>query len=263
MPDNMRFNPGFEIWPSKNPIGFYYGDSVFGPQVENRRLEDIRRSLFNPYCEGPEIVYAIAMGVGKKVHEDLLKDLHLLYGAVTYAAGKLGNEPVRSQGHVHKVSSFSQCSTPEVYEIWEGKAVIYMQEQAEDFPGKCFAVYAQPGDVVIVPPGWVHATINADPEQSLTFGAWCVRDYGFDYEGVRRHQGIAWFPVFNNRNELEWNRNPLYKKSELICKDPENYIEFGIEKGISIYQIFERNPQTFAYVPQPQIKKEAWEDFTP
>ena len=259
----MQFNPGFEIWPIKNPIGFHYGENVFGPQVEKRRLDDIRRSLQNPDCEGPEIVYAIAMDVGKKVHMDLLEKLHLLYGAVTYAAGKLGNEPVRSQGHVHKVSSFSQCSTPEVYEIWEGQAVIYMQEQAEDFPGKCFAVYAQPGDVVIVPPAWVHATINADSEQSLTFGAWCVRDYGFDYEGVRRHHGIAWFPVFNNRNELEWKPNPLYKKSELICKDPGNYAALGIEKGVSIYQTFERSLESFAYIPQPQLKKEVWKNFTP
>jgi len=259
----MQFNPGFEIWPIKNPIGFHYGENVFGPQVEKRRLDDIRRSLQNPDCEGPEIVYAIAMDVGKKVHMDLLEKLHLLYGVVTYAVGKLGNEPVRSQGHIHKVSSFSKWSTPEVYEIWEGRAVIYMQEQSEDFPGKCFAVYAEPGDVVIVPPYWVHATVNADPEQSLTFGAWCDRDYGFDYEVVRRHHGIAWYPVFNSRNELEWKPNPFYKKSELICKDPGNYAALGIEKGVSIYQTFERSPESFAYIPQPQLKKEVWKIFNP
>jgi hypothetical protein len=94
----MIFNPGFNIEPTTNPMGFVYGADVFGPQVENRLLKDIRKSLSDPDCEGPEVVYAIAMDVGKKIHAELLKERHLLYGVVTYAAGKLGKEPIRSQG---------------------------------------------------------------------------------------------------------------------------------------------------------------------
>ena len=84
----MIFNPGFNIEPTTNPMGFVYGADVFGPQVENRLLKDIRKSLSDPDCEGPEVVYAIAMDVGKKIHAELLKERHLLYGVVTYAAGR-------------------------------------------------------------------------------------------------------------------------------------------------------------------------------
>ena len=59
-----------------------------------------------------------------------------------------------------------------------------MQEYGKDDAGNCYAVHAKAGEVVIVPPGWVHATINANVEKPLTFGAWCVRDFGFDYEEV-------------------------------------------------------------------------------
>ena len=31
----------------------------------------------------------------------------------------------------------------------------------------------------------------------MSFGAWCDRQYGFDYRGVRAHRGLAWFPTFN------------------------------------------------------------------
>lgn len=263
MPENKKFNPGFNIEATLNPMGFTYGEGVFGPQVENRRLDDIRKSLQNPCCEGPEIVYAIAMDVGKEKHKSLLEKMHLLYGVVTYAAGKLGTEPVRSQGHIHKISAYSNWSTPEVYEIWSGEAIIYMQEYAEDKPGRCFAVYAKPGEVVIVPPYWVHATISANPDVPLTFGAWCDREYGFVYDGVRKHQGIAWFPVFNEHNIIEWQKNPCYEESQLICKSPEDYSALGIEKGRSIYEIFEKEPETFSYVPEPQLKKEAWACFIP
>lgn len=258
-----EFNSGLDILPTENPMGFRYGPGIFGPPVENRRLKDIAKSLMEPDCPGPEIVYSIAMDVGKEEHRELLNSMHLLYGVVTYAAGKLGSEPIRSQGHIHKVSPFSQRSTPEVYEIWSGAAIIYMQEYAEDNPGRCFAVYAGPGDVVIVPPDWVHATISANPDKPLTFGAWCDREYGFVYEGVRKHKGIAWYPVFNEQNEIQWLANPCYQSSGLTCKSPSDYLALGIKKNKSIYRTFEEEPDTFRFVPSPQLKEDCWRQFIP
>jgi len=258
-----EFDPGFDIRPRQEGLGFVYGPGTFGPEVENRTLDSIRGSLMNPKCEGPDIVYAIAMDVGKEEHREILERLHLLYGAVAYAKGSLGDEPVRSQGHIHALSSFSAQSTPEVYEIWSGKAIIYMQEYAEDNPGRCFAVTAGPGDVVIVPPYWAHATISASTEKDepMTFGAWCVRDYGFDYKGVRAHGGIAWFPLM--KDKITWKANPAYLPSELIIKTPSDHPELGIVKGEPIYKTFEKNPGTFAYVVDPSLKKDVWINYIP
>ena len=104
------FDKGIDITPVQSPMGFTYGAGVFGPEVEIRRLEDIRASLRDPQCKGPEQVYSIAMDVGKEEHRALLNKLHLLFGVVTYSAGKLGQEPVRSQGHIHKISPYSRRS---------------------------------------------------------------------------------------------------------------------------------------------------------
>jgi glucose-6-phosphate isomerase, archaeal len=259
----MKFYPGFNIEPIVNPMGFSYGADVFGPKVENRRLDAIRKSLLNPDCQGPEIVYSIAMDVGKKQHLEVLNKLHLLFGVVTYAAGMLGKEPVRSQGHVHKVSPLSGWSTPEVYEIWSGKAIIYMQETAKNDPGRCFAIEAGPGEVVVVPPFWAHATISADPGQPLTFGAWCDRAYGFEYDDVRAHKGLAWFPLLEKNREIKWVRNPEYKKRELFLKIPADYSFLGIGKGKPIYTQFEENNDTFLFVPHPKLKGPEWNDFIP
>lgn len=258
-----EFDSGLPITPHLSGVGFIYGEGVFGPKPENRLLDDIRNSLMEPSCEGPEIVYSIAMDVGKNKDKELLHRMHLLFGVVTYAAGKLGKEPVRSQGHIHKISTYSGWSTPEVYEIWSGKAIIYMQEKAEDDPGRCYAVMAGPGDVVVVPPYWVHATISIDSEAPLTFGAWCDRDYGFVYDEVRRHNGIAWFPVYNEDGCLEWLPNPHYKSSLITIKAPGDYSSLGIRKDKSIYETFEDKPDTFSYVPQPQLKEDIWLNFEP
>jgi glucose-6-phosphate isomerase len=259
-----KFNSGLEVFPTFPNLGFEYGADCFGPIVENRTLESIRNSLADPTCDGPEIVYSIAMDVGKKIHKTKLEELNLLYGAVTYAAGRLGNEPVRSQGHIHKKSAYANgWSTPEIYEIWSGEAIIYMQESAGDIPGRCFAVHAKIGDIVIVPPFWAHATISADPTQPLTFGAWCDREYGFDYDEVRAHKGLAWFPILNEQNNIEWKTNINYQKSELIEKPPRIYTEFEIEAGKSIYQQFEENPAKFQFVPNPVLVQDLWSNFIP
>lgn len=244
-------------------MGFRYGPGVFGPEVEKRSLDAIRKSLRDPNCEGPEIVYAIAMDVGKMEHFDVLKKLHLLFGVVTYAAGSLGDEPVRSQGHIHKRSPLSGWSTPEVYEVWTGKAIIYMQETARDYPGRCFAVEAGPGEVVVVPPGWAHATISSDLRQPLTFGAWCDRAYGFEYDDVRAHHGLAWFPVIGGNGILEWVPNPAYVQTELVVKKPGDYAGLGIIKGCPIYSQFEKDQGRFLFVPHPELKEQEWCGFTP
>ncbi|MGK7397420.1 MAG: glucose-6-phosphate isomerase family protein [Candidatus Cyclobacteriaceae bacterium M3_2C_046] len=258
----MTFNPGFEIRPTTLPLGFEYGTQVFGPEVEIRYLDNIRASLLDPQASGPEKVYAIAMDVGKRTHLEELKKRMLLFGVVTYASGQLGQEPIRSQGHIHRKSSHSGWSPPEIYEIWQGQAVIYMQERADDDPGHCYAVYAQSGDLVMVPPEWAHATISADPGQPLTFGAWCDREYGFEYEKVRQHQGLAWYPLLSD-GKLDWQPNPNYKRSELQIKSPRDYQEFGLRPQKPIYQQFENQPEVFQFVSQPALKKDLWKNFVP
>lgn len=259
----MSFFPGFPISVTESPIGFVYGENVCGPEPELRTLEQIRGSLLDPHCDGPEIVYSIAMDVALKDDREDLVARNLLYGAVVYAKGLLGKEPVRSQGHIHAVSVSCGSSTCEVYEIWSGKACIYMQESGSDNAGNCYAVYGKPGDVIIVPPGWVHATVNADPSQNMSFGAWCVRDFGFDYADVRRHGGIAYFPLSNGRDGISWKRNPSYASGELHEKSPRIYEEFGIRPGVPIYKQYQENPALFDFVTRPGEFAPLWKNYCP
>jgi glucose-6-phosphate isomerase, archaeal len=259
---------GLDLHATRDPLGWRFGPGVFGPKPELRALDAMRKSLLDPRCSGPDVVYAIAMDIGR--HEDRkdLEERHLLFGAVTYAAGRLGCEPIRSQGHVHARSPRNGWSTPEVYEIWAGRAVVLMQESAGDDPGRCFAVEGGPGDVIIVPPGWAHATISADPASPLAFGAWCDRAYGFDYAGVRAHGGLAWFPILEDSPHgsanLKWVRNRKYLvERPLTIKRPRLYREFDVEPGAPIYSQYRSHPRRFGFVPDPQEHASAFVDFVP
>lgn len=258
----MRFDPGFEIAVQLDPIGFVYGSGVIGPTPELRSFEQIRYSLMDADCSGPEYVYGIAMDVCRAEDKADLLGRNLLYGVVTYAAGRLGQEPIRSQGHRHAVSPSCGTSTPEVYEIWEGKACIYMQKNSFDDAGSCYAIYGNPGDVIIVPPGWIHATINACSDRPMTFGAWCVRDYGFDYTDVRRRGGIAFFPRIEE-DRLVWVQNRSYTAGQLIEKNAREYPELGLEYGVPIYRQYQQHPDRFRFVTHPQEYAAIWDKYIP
>jgi glucose-6-phosphate isomerase, archaeal len=182
---------------------------------------------------------------------------------VTYARGRLGSEPVRSQGHVHRVSVRSGCSPPELYEIWRGRAIVYMQERAADDPGRCLAVEAGPGEVVVVPPGWAHATVSADPREPMTFGAWCDRDYGFEYAEVRARGGLAWFPLLGPSGGVEWEANPRYASRPLEQRRARAYPELGLVKGEPIYRAFARDANAVSWVADPSGVAHLWGDLDP
>jgi glucose-6-phosphate isomerase len=259
----LNFGPGFEIRPTSDPLGFEYGASCFGPRPELRPLEAIRPSLRDPNIVGPDPVYAIAMDVGKQQHHQQLQQRMLLFGCVTYATGRLGDEVVRSQGHVHKVSSHSGWAAPEIYEIWDGKAFIYMQEFAATDPGRCFAIEAGPADIVVIPPGWAHTSMSADPSQHLTFGALCDREYGFLYEEVRRRHGLAWYALVDSHNRIHWEPNPNYHNSSLAVRETRDYRTFGIEPGKPLYLQFEENPDRLQWVSEPALVAHLWNGFAP
>lgn len=255
-------NTGFNIKANLNTLEFIYGEDVYGPICEKRKLDDIRKSLSDPSVKGPEYVYSVAMDVAKKIHRQDLLERNLLYGAMIFCKGTLGEEPVRSQGHIHAVSKSCNASTCEVYEIWSGEAYIYMQECAKDDPGRCYAIHACANDVVIVPPGWAHATINADPSKEMLFGAWCVRDYGFDYKDVREHHGIAYFPKVRN-DKIIFEANPSYQAQGLVIKEARSYPEFKIIKNVPIYTQYENDPDKFTFVSNPKSVQHIWDNFQP
>ncbi len=263
MPQPLEYNPGLPLGLSENSLAFAYGPGVFGPDPEMRRLAAIRPSLRDPQCDGPDPVYGIAMDIGRASDLPLLKERMLLFGAVVYAAGSLGAEPVRSQGHVHAIAPHSGWSPPEIFEIWSGTAIVYAQQRAEDDPGRCVAVLAKAGEKVVVPPAWAHCVINADPRRRMSFGAWCDRQYGFDYTGVRAHHGLAWFPLLTASGAIEWQANPTYQPSALEHHEARAYPELGLDSSRPLYEQFATNPDSVMFVADPARARDVWPSFAP
>lgn len=257
------FDPRLGVHALSEDMRFEYEEGVFGPEPELRRLDDIRQSLRDPGCEGSDPVYSIVMDVGRDLHRAELINRMLLFGVVAYASGQLGDEPVRSQGHIHAIAPHCGWSTPEMFEIWEGQAIIYAQEWAENDPGRCVAINAKPGDKVVVPPNWAHAVINADPQRRMVFGAWCDRQYGFVYDQIRKRGGLAWFPIVDQGESIHWESNPAYEPSAISIRDARLYPELGLKPELPIYEHFARNPESVQWVSEPAKYVHLWPSFEP
>ena len=254
---------GLDVAVDATTMGFAYGAGVRGPTPEFRTLDAIRPSLLDPQCQGPDPVYSIAMDVRRDEDEGDLKRRFLLFGIVAYAAGTLGKEPVRSQGHVHAIAPHSGWSPPELFEIWEGTAIIYAQEFSTDTSGRCIAVTAGRGEKVVVPPGWAHAVINPDTEHRLVFGAWCDRQYGFEYADIRAHGGLAYFPIVARDRSIEWVANSRYQAGGLERRKSRSYPELGLDPIEPIYTQYRRNSDSVEWIAQPRRFAALWRDFEP
>ena len=163
----LEFDPGIPLTVSGEELAFEYGDGVFGPEPEMRRLDAIRASLRDPLCSGADPVYAIAMDIGREVDRQDLERRMLLFGAVIYAHGALGEEPVRSQGHIHAIAPHSGWSPPEIFEIWNGTAIVYAQERAEDEPGRCIAISSE----------WIAGGVPSLPRTALRYEFAAIKDF--------------------------------------------------------------------------------------
>ena len=165
---------------------------------------------------------------------------------------------------MHRVAAHSGWSPPELYEIWSGRAIVYMQERAAHDPGRCFAIEAGPGEVVVVPPGWAHATVSADAGEPMTFGAWCDREYGFEYDEVRARGGLAWFPLLGARRAgSSGRRTRATRRGPSSERRARAYPELGLVAGEPIYRTFARDPEAVQWVSDPARVAQLWPAFEP
>ena len=97
----------------------------------------------------------------------------------------------------------------------------------------------------------------------MTFGAWCDREYGFEYAEVRARGGLAWFPLLGEGERIDWRPNPRYASRSLVERRARAYPELGLRAGEPIYATFARDPEAVQWVSDPARLAHVWPGFEP
>ncbi len=172
------------------------------PPPRLRTIGEIRGVLKDPSCECREPLYAMYRDLAKTPGDRAwLREHDLRYDVTVIPARTLCGEYVKTKGH-HHPGNGKGVPYPEVYEVLRGEAHYLLQTlRADDVR----LVAAGPGDVVLVPPGFGHVTINPG-SGTLTMANIVSTRFESDYSVYERLGGAAWYEV-EGRNLV---RNPRY-----------------------------------------------------
>jgi len=110
----------------------------------------------------------------------------------------LGEEFNKTKGHEH-VGKFG-----EVYIVLEGQA-IYLMQRGKDIIENVYAVKANKGDVIIIPPFYGHVTINSGKEE-LKMANWMADNVKSDYSLFEKKVGACYYYT-----KKGWTKNENYK----------------------------------------------------
>lgn len=182
---------------------YEFGDFLFRAEV--RRASDLRPVLaypdkllsdFDAYYMFRDIYECVK-------HREKILNAKLRYDFTIIPPAEIGGENVKTYGHYHPKNS-SGLSYPEVYQVLDGRAIFVIQRREGERVVDCFAIEAEKGDLVIVPPNCGHVTINPTRRVLLTSN-WVCREFASIYEPYTNLKGACYYYING-----KWLKNANY-----------------------------------------------------
>lgn len=123
----------------------------------------------------------------------------LRYDITTIPPRMLGEEFIKTKGHIH--AGFYG----EVYVVLEGEGFYFAQKGDENSIEDVFVVHGKKGDVILIPAGYGHVTINSSSQELKTANWVAEKDKG-NFEPFERNQGACYYYL-----KTGWVKNLHYK----------------------------------------------------
>jgi glucose-6-phosphate isomerase len=216
-----------------------FGDKVTVADV--RKLHDMEDVLFDKeWFEGTETrnkdMYYMFRDLAKSDADlQTIKTNHLRYDITVIPPGMLGSEFIKTVGHYHPQVPGTDLSYPEIYQVLEGSATYILQKvehNNEDNVLDVAVITAGKGDLVLVPPGYGHVTINAS-DTTLEMANWVCRDFSSVYEPIKRLSGASYFLLKEG-----FVKNPLYRNIPSIrYLEPLSSDDLGLKSDGNMYDL--------------------------
>lgn len=171
----------------------------------------------------------------------------------------LDEEYNKTAGHYHSKCGFGDYTYPELYEVTSGEAYYLIQKIEGDDVIDAYAVKAQGGDKVLIPPNYGHFTIFLSKE-NVQMSNWVSESLVSDYEPIKQKRGACYYALREKNSEggIYWMKNKNYKSvPSLRFLPPTNFEDIGLFKNINMYNSV-KDLNRLDYLNNPQDYSELW-----
>lgn len=185
--------------------------------IKTNRIADLA-GLFADAAAFERLAAERGAEIAYEVHEyrpGRVAPQELIFGTSMVQPGRVGAEFMMTRGHIHRMAD-----RPEIYYCQQGHGVMHMESPH----GETRPVAMSPGEVVYVPPYWIHRSVNTGTDVLITFFSYPA-DSGQDYGIIERARGMRTLIVDDGAGGWRESDNPRY-----VPRSPEEarrYFEPG------------------------------------
>jgi len=173
------------------------------PPPAVRTIEEMRPVLADPACACSGPLYFMYRDLARSDADwRWLHHHHLRYDITVIPPRVLCGEFVKTKGHYHPENPYG-VGYPEIYEVLEGEAYYLLQSRQLD---DVVLISASQGDIVIIPPGYGHISINPTLSSPLVMANIVSTAFESKYGEYETHHGAAYYVM----SDCSLIKNPQY-----------------------------------------------------
>lgn len=209
-----------------------------------RSLSDMSEVLRKSW-EGPDhaLYYMYRQVVSCNADRRWLEEKGIRYDITVIPAANVCGEPAKTLGHYHPANQ-AGIGFPEVYEVLDGRAVYLLQHYLMK---RFIGIKAKRGDIVMIPPGYGHVTINPSKTRQLVMANLVSDLFTSEYGPFRALHGAAYY--FLSNGSLEKNmRYPVHPRPEYLA--PHAVTPGSIARTSLYEQVSTRNDLDYLNHPE-------------
>ncbi len=235
-------------------FGLVFSDPLPPVVPAVRKASDMADLWLAPDKAQDEGIYYMYRDVHLPEDEELIRERGLRYDVTVILPGKVGHEFIKTAGHYHPIKPGTKVTYPEVYEVLYGVAH-YLLQRADTGSGDivdAVLVHAEPGEKVVIPPGYGHITINPSSEP-LVMSNWVAADFESEYGMIKRYKGGAYFEIDETSGASRLVPNKRHEGiAPLRSFEPRDLPTFALSAGYPIYRAFLDSPDRFRWLAEPE-----------
>jgi len=250
---------GNNLSHKKSPSGSLFSVCWKGPLPEPsvRTAEDLRGVLANPECTCKGPVYYMYRDLARSVKDrNWLAEQQLRFDITVIPPREICGEFVKTKGHYHP-NDPSGTGYPEIYEVLAGEAHYLIQDQD---CSDAVMITACAGEIVVVPPGYGHVTINPAKTTVLQMANIVSSRFLSNYQRYEAQKGAAYFEMVKGR----FVQNPAYPKHPHL-RLVRAQRRLGVKNTITdpLYDLIEKRAPALEFLNYPEKSGSLFRELYP